>query len=117
MKGRENSAQNQPFNEASREFTNSNDHSDDWSTERIKLEIELCGHSLASLSRQHGLHESACRIALRKPWPRVERIIADFLGLDTPAPLFPDRYDANGYPLKFAKHLGNQNAKRKKGPT
>jgi len=33
------------------------------------------------------------------PYPRFERIIAEHLGL-TPQELFPERYDADGLPLR-----------------
>lgn len=79
-----------------------------WTVARIRHELELRGYTLSSLSRAHGLHSSACGLTLKKPWPRVERIIADTLGVKSPSEIFPDRYDAiSGYPLKFTTQKQN----------
>ncbi len=47
--------------------------------------------SLRAFSRQHGLSATSTEVALRRPWPRVERLIADALGLE-PWDLWPSRY-------------------------
>lgn len=78
-----------------------------WDAVRIRYELELRGHSLSSLSRDNGLHTSACGLTLKKPWPRVERIIADALGVGCPSEIFPDRYDGNGIPLKYSNKRKN----------
>jgi Ner family transcriptional regulator len=68
-----------------------------WHPERIKAAIRMRGKSLSELSRQHGLNDHACHFALRKQWPRVEQVIADFLGVK-PWVLWPDRYTSEQRP-------------------
>lgn len=112
MKGREKNSQKSPSNISSEKFTTSNDLL--WTPERIRSEVEDRGHTLASLARKAGFHESAVRVAIRRPWPKVEKYIAEFLDIkEGPSGLFPERYDSAGYPLKYSKHLGNTNAKKK----
>lgn len=67
--------------------------------EEIKAAIRKRDRTLAALSRDHGYGEDAVRKALQRPWPAVERIIADFLGLE-PWALWPERYDADHKPLR-----------------
>ena len=83
-----------------------------WTPDLIRHEIELRGHTLTSLARELELHESAIRKVLRKSWPKVERILSVYLGANSPAELFPDRYTEQGLPKKYSSSLGNKNAKR-----
>ena len=111
MRGREKIPQKQSLIGSEREFTSTNQPT--WAPSLIKHELELRGFTLASIARENGLHESACRKALRTPWPRVERILASYLGLECPSELFPERYK-DGLPIKLGNGLGNQNARKKK---
>ena len=99
-----------------RKLTTPND--DCWTPEKIKYELALKGFTLAQLARHHELSESTFRICIRKPWPVAEQLLAQALCTNdrqvTPQLLFPHRYDEQGYPLKYSKHLGNQNAKKRK---
>ena len=61
----------------------------------IKAEIEKRNQSLTSLARKHGYSQSAFSMAIRKPYPRVEKIIAQFLGISLHR-LFPDRWHSDG---------------------
>ena len=61
----------------------------------IKAEIEKRNQSLASLERKHVYSQSAFSMAIRKPYPRVEKIIAQFLGISLHR-LFPDRWHSDG---------------------
>ena len=61
----------------------------------IKAEIEKRNQSLTSLARKHGYSQSAFSLAIRKPYPRVEKIIAQFLGISLHR-LFPDRWHSDG---------------------
>lgn len=70
----------------------------DWHPEDIKAAIRKTGVSLTALSRANGLSESAVRRTLIRPWPRVQAIIAQHLGLPA-STLWPSRYDARGRPL------------------
>jgi Ner family transcriptional regulator len=66
-----------------------------WHPEDVKAAIRKRGVGLYELSRRHGYVGAAIGIALRRPWPRLERIIADFIGVP-PQEIWPDRYDAQG---------------------
>lgn len=65
--------------------------------EWVKYQLRLKGYSLAALGRVLGVSRSAPVLALRQPYPRIERAIADILGLE-PAAIWPERYDAEGNP-------------------
>lgn len=70
--------------------------------EQLKAAIRMRGRTLAELSREHGYGSDAVRKALTRPWPAVEKIIADFLGTE-PWELWPERYDARHEPLRVRK--------------
>lgn len=53
--------------------------------------------TLRSLSLASGYSESSVGKALRAPWPAVEQIIADELGLH-PKEIWPSRYTRDGKP-------------------
>lgn len=63
--------------------------------EWIKYHLRLRGYTLAALGRKLGLSRSAPVLALRLPYPRIEKAIADILGME-PAAIWPERYDAQG---------------------
>ncbi|HAT50779.1 MAG: helix-turn-helix domain-containing protein [Nitrospirae bacterium] len=65
---------------------------------KIKYLLEEAGWNMAELSEKHGLFRTACSNALREPWPRVERIIADAIGV-APEVIWPERYNEKGKPL------------------
>ena len=65
--------------------------------EWIKFQLRVRGSSLSALARELGVSRHAPRLALVKPYPRMERAIADKLGLK-PQELWPERYDENGRP-------------------
>jgi Ner family transcriptional regulator len=65
--------------------------------EDIKAAIRKRGKTLEALSEEAGYSKSAVGMTLRKPWPAVEKIIADFIG-KKPLEIWPDRYDALGRP-------------------
>lgn len=71
----------------------------DWHKEEIKAAIRMSGLTLSALSLMHGYRESAVKKALARPWPAVERIIADHLSVK-PQEIWPSRYDANGHPRR-----------------
>jgi len=66
-----------------------------WGPELIKAAIRERGLSLAELSRQRGYARGAVRRALRAPWPAIEDVIADFIGVPA-AEIWPDRYGPSG---------------------
>lgn len=55
--------------------------------------------TLRGLALAHGYSRSAVSEALNRPWPAVERIIADALGLE-PWDIWPSRYNADGTPKR-----------------
>lgn len=68
---------------------------EDWDKPRIKAEIERRGLTLNQLSTIHGFKRNAAARALRRPYPRFEKIIAAAIGV-RPSILWPERYDAHG---------------------
>lgn len=83
----------------------------DWHRETIKAEIRKTGTTLSALAERHGYEESAVRVALGRPWPAVEKIVADLLGRH-PKAIWPSRYDAEGRPRTAAR----SSAKLKRSP-
>lgn len=63
----------------------------DWHKADIKAALEKRGLSLSRLSRQHNFSRAACALALAIPWARMERVIADALGVE-PQVIWPSRY-------------------------
>lgn len=55
--------------------------------------------SLRGLSLAHGYAENAVSEALNRPWPAVERIIADAVGME-PWEIWPSRYNRDGTPKR-----------------
>ncbi|HID49175.1 MAG TPA: transcriptional regulator [Chromatiales bacterium] len=64
----------------------------DWHPADIKAALEKAGWSLSRLSIHHGYaSRTTLKYALRKPWPKGERLIAEAIGMD-PATIWPSRY-------------------------
>ncbi|MBS0054655.1 helix-turn-helix transcriptional regulator [Yersinia sp. Marseille-Q3913] len=63
----------------------------DWHSADIIAAIHKRGSSVAELSRQAGLSSSTLSNTLSRRWPKGERIIAEFLGVD-PSVIWPSRY-------------------------
>jgi Ner family transcriptional regulator len=53
--------------------------------------LRISGWTLRRLSVAHGLKATTLSDALRKPWPRGERIIAEAIGR-SPESIWPSRY-------------------------
>lgn len=70
----------------------------DWPPAQIVAAVRMKGTNLRQLSIKNSYCESAGRVALQKPWPKVERIIADCIGV-APHEIWPTRYDAQGLPI------------------
>ncbi|MCF8064422.1 MAG: helix-turn-helix domain-containing protein [Desulfarculaceae bacterium] len=92
----------------------------------IKYQLRRRGYTLTSLGREHGVSRHAVSLALRRPYPKMEAIIAKALGLP-PAELWPDRYDQQGNPNRpigrpkkpatsnLKKHISRANRNGKSG--
>ena len=65
--------------------------------EWIKFQLRVRGSSLSALARELGVTRHAPRLALVKPYPKMERVIAEKLDM-RPEQLWPERYDENGQP-------------------
>lgn len=53
----------------------------DWDRHEITARLRRRGLTFAELERRHGYRPCTMRMATMKPWPKVEQIIADALGL------------------------------------
>lgn len=63
----------------------------DWHPADVLAALKKRGKTLAGLSVQHGYHPTAAGKALKRPWPAMEAIIAQALGVP-PAKIWPSRY-------------------------
>ncbi|MBY8232328.1 helix-turn-helix domain-containing protein [Vibrio fluvialis] len=63
----------------------------DWHRADIVAALKKRGLSVRQLSRDAGLGENTLANALRSPWPKGERIIADAIDMK-PEELWPSRY-------------------------
>ncbi|MEJ0020934.1 MAG: helix-turn-helix transcriptional regulator [Acetobacteraceae bacterium] len=75
---------------------------DDWHPADVLAALKKRGHSLAGLSVANGYHPTAAGKALKQPWPAIERLLADAIGV-RPQEIWPSRYDAEGNPRPRAK--------------
>lgn len=69
----------------------------DWHPADIICSLWKRGTSLQRLARQRGYYQTTLHAALRRPWPRAERIIAEALGVP-PQQIWPSRYHPDGSP-------------------
>jgi Ner family transcriptional regulator len=84
----------------------------DWHRGDIKAALEKAGWNLSSLSLHHGYeHRNTLQTALRRPWPKGERYIADAIGVD-PAEIWPSRYQGknNTHACKGHRELAQRKA-------
>lgn len=65
----------------------------------VLYQVKLSGTSLAAVAATHGFTRQAAYAAFRRPYPKMEKIIADLLET-TPQLLFPERYTSDGIPNK-----------------
>lgn len=63
----------------------------DWHSADIIAALKKKGTNLSALSREAGLASSTLANALRRPWPKGERLIAEALG-EKPEKIWPSRY-------------------------
>lgn len=77
--------------------------------EWIKFQLRARGTSLAKLSRELGVSDTAVKNVKRTAYPRMERAIAAALGL-RPVDLWPERWNANGTPHRIRKNRAENNA-------
>lgn len=63
----------------------------------VLYQLKLQGKNLASLAREAGVKKQQTAKAMYAPYPRMEKVIADALGV-APKALFPERYNEDGLP-------------------
>ncbi len=69
--------------------------SGDWHQAYIAYQLRLSSTSLRRISIAHGYKPNSASVALQKPWPKMERLIAAALG-KAPCEIWPSRYDSDG---------------------
>lgn len=67
----------------------------DWHRADILAAVRKRGSSLAALSRRAGLADTTLSNVLYRPWPKGEKIVADFLGIPM-CHIWPERYSLRG---------------------
>jgi Ner family transcriptional regulator len=70
--------------------------------EQIKVFLLIRGYSLADLAKLYGKNPVCFRCVKKRPYPKIEKIIASYLDLN-PWDLWPERYDSNGKPNRVNK--------------
>lgn len=61
----------------------------------LSFQLKVRGLSISALARRHDVSSQALGAVMTKPSARLERIVAEVLGLK-PRQLFPERYDRRG---------------------
>lgn len=84
----------------------------DWHVWDIKAALGKKGYSLCRVGIENGYKKTSPYDALRKPWPAMERIIADIIGKE-PWEIWPSRYDASNRPMTGRGSLSRQTSIRK----
>lgn len=74
----------------------------EWTKATIVAAIKNKGHTLTELSRKNGYSPAAINVCLCKPWPKVQEIIAQVIGVPAHV-IWPPRYDHKGMPIKRGK--------------
>ncbi len=67
----------------------------DWHPADVLAALKKRGYSLTGLSVAAGYHPTAAGKALKRPWPALEAVIAEAIGL-TPRDIWPQRHEAAG---------------------
>ena len=61
----------------------------------VRLNLGLKGFTFQSFAEKHGVKPGTVGVVFSRPYPRMERLIADTLGID-PWTIWPERYDSAG---------------------
>lgn len=80
----------------------------------IIAKIKNRGLTLKQLAENNDLSPAAISVCLSRPWPKVERIIADAIGIPADQ-IWPPRYATEGVPIK--RGTGVKSKRRKVGET
>lgn len=71
--------------------------SQDWHPADVVAAFKKKGTTITRVAREMNLCESYLRQAVNRPYPKAERILAEYLGT-TPQAIWPSRYHADGTP-------------------
>lgn len=82
----------------------------------IKYQIHMQGRTMAQVAAAAGVDRRTLYTVFQKPYPRMEKVVADALGL-MPQELFPERYDADGLPNRMRGRPRKSTAKTTKNNT
>lgn len=88
----------------------------DWHPADVVAALWKSGTTIRRLSRTNNYKGDGLKMALRRPWPKAESIIAAAIGL-TPQQIWPSRYHADGRPKsgRGERGLGRYKAKDTSG--
>lgn len=75
--------------------------------------LRLKGLTLADVARDGGVHRVALYHVWQKRYPRMQSLLAAALDM-RPQDLFPERYDADGLPLKWGAPDGKHTTRPKR---
>ncbi|HBQ2324979.1 TPA: helix-turn-helix domain-containing protein [Klebsiella pneumoniae] len=78
-------------NQSGSQIKDQNSSTENWHRADILAAIKKRGGTLAQLSRDSGLHERTLYNVLERHWPKGERIIATYIGVDVNI-IWPERY-------------------------
>jgi len=78
--------------------------SQDWHKADIIGGLWKRGTSVQKLSRENGYSGNGLELAIRKPWPRAQRIIAEALGVAAHE-IWPSRYLPDGSPKGMGERV------------
>jgi len=84
----------------------------DWHPADIQAALKKAGWSYARISRVNKYARGTANNAIRTPWPRMEKLIADAIGT-TPQEIWPSRYNEDGTPKSGRGQRGLGRYKRK----
>lgn len=89
----------------------------DWHPADVVAALWKAGTSIRRLSRTNNYAGDGLKMALRRPWPKAEAIIASAIGL-APQQVWPSRYDLDGRPKsgRGERGLGRYKAKHTSAP-
>lgn len=84
----------------------------DWSRDEIINAMHEAGWSLRQLSLQHGLFEGTYGKVLWHPYPKVEKMVGEIIGVE-PRIIWPSRYGSDGKPnRKVGRKVLNPKAEK-----
>lgn len=80
----------------------------DMHPEDVKAAIRKRGRTLEQLSEHWGFDKSAIAVALKRPWPAVQELVATELQR-SPAEIWPSRYNSEGAPVATKQSKAKSN--------